>query len=100
MNEASAPVERRAVHADASIVANAGEGFETAEECHAFADSLGLPSARADVVARVLMQAPELGHEIVKDTLNVLLKYEADIEATMPQVSTFIAKATRQNVFG
>ena len=30
----------------------------------------------------VLLQAPELGHEIVKDTLNVLLKYEADIEAT------------------
>ena len=48
----------------------------------------------------VLLQAPELGHEIVKDTLNVLLKYEADIEATMPQVSTFIAKASRQNVFG
>ena len=42
----------------------------------------------------------ELGHEVVKDTLNVLLKYEADIEATMPQVSTFIAKASRQNVFG
>jgi MoxR-like ATPase len=48
----------------------------------------------------VLLQAPELGHEVVKDTLNVLLKYEADIEATMPQVSTFIAKASRQNVFG
>ena len=30
----------------------------------------------------VLLQAPELGHEMVKDTLNVLLKYEADIEAT------------------
>ena len=41
-----------------------------------------------------------LGAEIVKETLNVLLKYEADIEATRPQVSTFIAKATRQNVFG
>jgi hypothetical protein len=48
----------------------------------------------------VLLQATELGHEVVKDTLNVLLKYEADIEATMPQVSTFIAKASRQNVFG
>ena len=46
----------------------------------------------------VLLQAAELGHEIVKDTLNVLLKYEADIEATPPQVSTFIAKASRQNV--
>ena len=48
----------------------------------------------------VLLQAPELGHEVVKDTLNVLLKYEADIEATMPQVSTFIAKVSRHNVFG
>jgi hypothetical protein len=28
------------------------------------------------------------------------LKYEADIEATLPQVTTFVAKATRQNVFG
>jgi len=28
------------------------------------------------------------------------LKYEADIEAARPQVSTFIAKASRQNVFG
>ena len=36
----------------------------------------------------------------VRDTLNVLLKYEADIEAAMPQVTTFIAKAARQNVFG
>ena len=32
----------------------------------------------------VLLQASELDHEIVKDTLNVLLKYEADIETTMP----------------
>ena len=48
----------------------------------------------------VLLQASELGHEIVKDTLNVLLKYEADIEATQPQISTFVAKASRQNVFG
>ena len=36
----------------------------------------------------VLLQATELGHEMVKDTLNVLLKYEADIEAALPQVST------------
>jgi hypothetical protein len=48
----------------------------------------------------VLLQTAELGHEIVKDTLNVLLKYETDIEAALPQVSTFIAKASRQNVFG
>ena len=48
----------------------------------------------------VLLQASELDHQMVKDTLNVLLKYEADIEAATPQVSTFIAKAARQNVFG
>jgi MoxR-like ATPase len=48
----------------------------------------------------VLLQASELGHEMVKDTLNVLLKYEADIEATRPQVTTFIAKASHHNVFG
>jgi hypothetical protein len=48
----------------------------------------------------VLLQATELGHEMVKDTLNVLLKYEADIEVTLPQVATFVAKASRQNVFG
>ena len=48
----------------------------------------------------VLLQTAELGHEIVKDTLNVLLKYETDIEAALPQVSTFVAKAARQNVFG
>ena len=48
----------------------------------------------------VLLQASELDNETVKDTLNVLLKYEADIEATLPQVSTFVDKAKRQNVFG
>ena len=48
----------------------------------------------------VLLQAGELDHEIVKDTLNVLLKYETDIEAALPQVSTFVARAARQNVFG
>jgi MoxR-like ATPase len=48
----------------------------------------------------VLLQATELDSEIVKDTLNVLLKYEADIEAATPQVTTFIAKAARSNVFG
>ena len=48
----------------------------------------------------VLLQASELGPEIVKDTLNVLLKYESDIEAALPQVTTFVAKAARQNVFG
>ncbi|XUM19987.1 AAA family ATPase [Bradyrhizobium oligotrophicum S58] len=48
----------------------------------------------------VLLQAAELGHEIVKDTLNVLLKYESDIEVALPQVTTFVAKAQRQNIFG
>ncbi|MET3972099.1 AAA family ATPase [Bradyrhizobium barranii] len=48
----------------------------------------------------VLLQATELDTDIVKDTLNVLLKYEADIEAATPQVTTFIAKAARSNVFG
>ena len=48
----------------------------------------------------VLLQAAELDSEIVRDTLNVLLKYEADIEAAAPHVSTFIAKAARSNVFG
>src|SRR5258708_2926519 len=48
----------------------------------------------------VLLQASELGHEIVRDTLNVLLKYEADIEATQPQISAFVAKASRQIVLG
>src|SRR6201995_1882836 len=48
----------------------------------------------------VLLQAGELDTEIVRDTLNVLLKYEADIEAATPQISAFIAKASRSNVFG
>jgi MoxR-like ATPase len=48
----------------------------------------------------VLLQSSELDHETVKDTLNVLLKYEADIETTLPQVSSFVAKAGRQGVFG
>ena len=48
----------------------------------------------------VLLQAAELGHDVVRDTLNVLLKYESDVEATLPHVSTFVAKAIRQNVFG
>ena len=48
----------------------------------------------------VLLQSNELDHETVKDTLNVLLKYEADIETTLPQVTTFVAKAGRQGVFG
>ena len=48
----------------------------------------------------VLLQTSDLDTATVKETLNVLLKYEADIEATLPQVSGFVAKAGRQNVFG
>lgn len=48
----------------------------------------------------VLLQASELDHQVVKDTLNVLLKYEADIETALPQVSAFVAKADRAGVFG
>jgi MoxR-like ATPase len=48
----------------------------------------------------VLLQAPELGHDVVRDTLNVLLKYESDIEVALPQVTTFVAKAQRRNIFG
>ncbi|WP_024574077.1 MULTISPECIES: MoxR family ATPase [unclassified Afipia] len=48
----------------------------------------------------VLLEAPELDSETVKETLNVLLKYEADIETTLPQVSALVAKGGRQNVFG
>lgn len=47
----------------------------------------------------VLLQAAELGHEMVKDTLNVLLKYESDIEVALPQVTNFVAKAQRQHAF-
>jgi len=48
----------------------------------------------------VLLQTGELDHQTVKDTLNVLLKYEADIETALPQVTAFVAKAQKQNVFG
>jgi MoxR-like ATPase len=48
----------------------------------------------------VLLQANELDQATVKETLNVLLKYEADIETALPQLTTLIAKAGRQGVFG
>ena len=48
----------------------------------------------------VLLQSTTLDHGTVKDTLNVLLKYEADIETTLPQVTTFVAQAGREGVFG
>lgn len=48
----------------------------------------------------VLLESSELDSDTVKETLNVLLKYEADIETTLPQVGAFVTKANRQNVFG
>ncbi len=48
----------------------------------------------------VLLQATELDADVVKDTLNVLLKYESDIEATLPEVNAFVAKAGRRGAFG
>jgi MoxR-like ATPase len=48
----------------------------------------------------VLLQAAELGHDLVRDTLNVLLKYESDIEVALSQVTSFVAKAQRQNILG
>src|SRR6516165_5009154 len=48
----------------------------------------------------VLLGASELGHDVVRDTLNVLLKYESDVEAALPHVTTFVARATGQNLLG
>ena len=48
----------------------------------------------------VLLQASELDHQTVKDTLNVLLKYETDIETALPQVTTLVAKARGDGSFG
>src|SRR5262249_38308859 len=48
----------------------------------------------------VLLGASELGHDVVRDTLNVLLKYESDVEAALPHVTTFLARATGQNLLG
>ena len=48
----------------------------------------------------VVVDQNETRLETVKDTLNVLLKYEADIETTMPQVAGFVAKSGRAGMFG
>ena len=48
----------------------------------------------------VLLEASELDQQTVKDTLNVLLKYEADIETAMPQVTTILGKARRETILG
>ena len=41
----------------------------------------------------VLLHARELEHQLVKETLNVLLKYEVDIAAAEPQLATLVDKA-------
>ena len=84
-----------APHGDEFTFDPAADGWDAADRL-----SRWLRGRQLRLSPRARLRAPELGHEVVKDTLNVLLKYEADIEATMPQVSTFIAKASRQNVFG
>ncbi|MBV8593233.1 MAG: MoxR family ATPase [Caulobacteraceae bacterium] len=42
--------------------------------------------------ALVLLQAPALDPDLVRETLNVLLKFEADILATEPRVAELLAK--------
>jgi MoxR-like ATPase len=46
----------------------------------------------------LLLHASSLDAEVVRDTLNVLLKYEIDMEAVMPQVPALIDKASRTYV--
>ncbi len=43
--------------------------------------------------ALLLLHVSELGHDIVESTLNILLKYEADIESAQRQAGAAIAKA-------
>jgi MoxR-like ATPase len=43
--------------------------------------------------ALVLLGASELDAELVRETLGLLLKYEADVEAVTPQIGDLIAKA-------
>ena len=59
-----------------------------------------LGTISAAVKPLVLLQASELDHQTVKDTLNVLLKYETDIETALPQVTTLVAKARGDGSFG
>jgi MoxR-like ATPase len=44
--------------------------------------------------ALVLLGASELDGELVRETLGLLLKYEADVEAVTPQIGDLIAKAS------
>jgi len=46
----------------------------------------------------LLLHASTLDSEVVRDTLNVLLKYEIDMESVAPQISEMIDKASRAHV--
>jgi MoxR-like ATPase len=46
----------------------------------------------------VLLHAPQLDHVMVRETLNVLLKFESDIEAVTPQIADLLLKAKREAV--
>jgi MoxR-like ATPase len=46
----------------------------------------------------LLLHASSLEPDIVRDTLNVLLKYEIDMESVAPQISEMIDKASRAHV--
>jgi MoxR-like ATPase len=52
--------------------------------------------------ARVLLvlHASALDPQLVRDTLNVLLKYEIDMEAAAPQIADLVGKAVRDAVPG
>jgi hypothetical protein len=42
----------------------------------------------------MLLHADELDNELVRNTLNVILKFQSDIEAVEPQLNALTAKAT------
>ena len=46
----------------------------------------------------VLLHAAQLDHAMVRDTLNVLLKFESDIETVQPQIADLLLKAKREAV--
>jgi MoxR-like ATPase len=46
----------------------------------------------------LLLHASALDTDLVRDTLNVLLKYEIDMESVAPQISEMIDKASRAHV--
>jgi len=46
----------------------------------------------------LLLHASVLDPDIVRDTLNVLLKYEIDMESVVPQISEMIDKASRAHI--